>query len=285
MIKLLLPSCKKLLKDKLELSPPDSELELVIQQASNNNLRNKQQTDNEYHKVILSAVLQIFQKRNTLEYAVSELEHMRNQPVVNINKENYVAEEEEISYDNNPTQHSPSHINLSLPNSFWRTHLVTISNKSSVIKLPSNSKIVPFCIIYNDNTNNNNIITITINNNYLCHFYKNNNVWKTIKDLEPFTTNTSTVTLDTNAPLNINSVYIKKITQIDEYQYSIDLNNSSKYIDFKVSVKDNIYNFYHVENKTYIIDSNSKITISQFLNAKCIFPDISLNILFKFQTI
>ena len=228
MIKLLLPSCKKLLKDKLELSPPDSELELVIQQASNNNLRNKQQTDNEYHKVILSAVLQIFQKRNTLEYAVSELEHMRNQPVVNINKENYVAEEEEISYDNNPTQHSPSHINLSLPNSFWRTHLVTISNKSSVIKLPSNSKIVPFCILYNDNTNNNNIITITINNNYLCHFYKNNNVWKTIKDLEPFTTNTSTVTLDTNAPLNINSVYIKKITQIDEYQYSIDLNNSSK---------------------------------------------------------
>lgn len=285
MIKLLLPSCKKLLKDKLELSPPDSELELVIQQASNNNLRNKQQTDNEYHKVILSAVLQIFQKRNTLEYAVSELEHMRNQPVVNINKENYVAEEEEISYDNNPTQHSPSHINLSLPNSFWRTHMVTISNKSSVIKLPSNSKIVPFCIIYNDNTNNNNIITITINNNYLCHFYKNNNVWKTIKDLEPFTTNTSTVTLDTNAPLNINSVYIKNITQIDEYQYSIDLNNSSKYIDFKVSVKDNIYNFYHVENKTYIIDSDSKITMSQFLNAKCIFPDISLSILFKFQTI
>ena len=293
----LLEPCKQLIIDKLGITLNSNEINSYIQKATIQlGITGYKSYSKDLQKSILNSVLQNVQNDNSLESVVSTLENIRNQPVIHIPNEqdNDYSETQEIEPMSNFEKNNNYPINFSIQPTYFKTQLININANSVVTKLPNNSKIVPFKIICNKPLPM--IITMKIDQDYRCHFYKSSeNTWDVITDMEPYvnTFNNSKITLTfyngtkMNCLLDLHTTSeetIRDITKIDNNHYNIVLSqpNVHKY-DIKIQNGNSYINMYYVDNDAYISDKDLDLNQIKGRNLKFIYMTEQLHLLLKYK--
>ena len=290
----LLEPCKQLIKDKTGLMLNNIEINEYIQRATFQlDIASYKSYTKDLQKSILNNVLINVQNDNSLENVVSTLENIRNQPVVHIPNENENENENENDFQiHNHEKNNNYPINFSVQPIYFKTQLININVNSITTKLPSNSKIIPFKIICNKQLPM--IITIKIEQDYKCHFYKSSeNTWDTINDMEPFINNSNNVKnnirfyngtkMNCLLDLDIQEQTIKNIKKIDDNHYNLILSKpNTQKNDIKIIYQNSYINMYYVDNDAYITDVNFDLNSIRNNDLKFYYMTDQLHLLLKY---
>lgn len=284
MIDKLIDPTIKYIKDKSKISLNKQQtINLINKTIQQLNFANKTQLNKDEQKLVLSTCLSIVENENSLEYILENLENERNQPVIDILEDDFNINENQIDRNDlkiNFQEKQP--VTLNIPNKKFKTLLIQTTTTNFNYQFPQNTKIIPHKIITKSNSN---IITLTLNNNYICHFYKNDDLYHTIDDIDFFVNNTN----KTNIKLsNLNNTQFYKINELykfDDNHYKIILDNpNNKKSDIKIYNNFNnlFYNFYYITDDLYITenDIDLKIDLNKF---KAIFSTELIYIICKYQ--
>jgi hypothetical protein len=231
----LIEPCKKYINDKINIELSSEEVSKYIRTALNT-LNNKTNLNKEDKKLILTTVLELVNKDNSLENVLQTLENERNTPVLS------------IPYDFEDTYTQPTNN--------YKTLLIQSTKTDFQYTFNNVSRLIP-CKLFVKN--NNLIINLWINDN-LFHFYKKNTediMYQTINDIEniPITNN---VSIKLENIQNTNNFHIESLTKVDENHYKIIIvnNNNKEKSDLKVYSNNKIFNFYYVTDDLYLTDEN-----------------------------
>lgn len=279
---ILLQPCKKMLKDKLDINPPEQSILESIENAK----KNISNGTPDYNKKILAYVYDNFKNNDTIENAVNQLENIRNM-VIDTQTPIHSPTPNDISSSNpnipfsNPTITHMYNTN----NKTFKTHLCTLNHSNTSIKLPKNSKCFLYCIIAN--IIHEDILIINISNSttkYKFHMYKESNIYKTINDIEPIIINNKDnfqiqICNFKNNPILLDNkqIVLERIQKIDNNHFQIVTSQNLNKHD--VSINNHI--FYYVEDNIYVTDSYID-NLTQFVNSKCIILSNNINIIFKY---
>jgi hypothetical protein len=230
----LIEPCKKYISDKINVDLSTEDAKKYIMVAFNSlNFNNKTGLNKDDKKLIITSVLDLVNKDNSLENVLQTLENERNTPVLS------------IPYDFEDTYTQPTY--------HYKTLLIQSTKKTFQYTFNNVSRLIPFKIFVK---NNNPIINLWINDN-LFHFYKKKTddiMYQTIKDTENIPI-TNSVSIKLENIQNTNNYRIESLTQVDENHYKIIINNTNKEkSDLKVYSNNKIYSFYYVIDNLYLTD-------------------------------
>jgi hypothetical protein len=285
----LLTPCKNMLEHKLQITPPDNIIAEIIENAIKSTPQDiTSQDTNAYNKKILAYVYEQFKKTDTIDNAVKQLETIRSLPVNNTNDIPNTPQNIQKNHNTNsviPVPYiNPDLMYNTIPK--FNTHLVTLTSSKANIKLPTNTKCYLHCIL--SNMLKEDILIITLLNHttkYTFHLYKENNIYKTIDNINPIiisNKNTFQIHIQNYKNNHIEfpqkEVILEQIQQIDKHHFKlITSNEHSSQHDIQI----NQHTFYYVDTNTYITDSTIA-DLTQFINSKCIILANNINILFKY---
>ena len=240
----LIEPCQKYIKDKLNIELQNEDVTKYIRTASNSlNFNNLNALNKDNKKLILTTVLDLVNKDNTLDSVLETLENERNTPVVSIPYE----------FEDNYTQ----------PTYHYKTLLIQSTKTNFEYNFNNVNRLLPYKIFVK---NNNPIIPLWIND-HLFHFYKKNTndiIYHTINDSENIPIN-NTVSIKLENISNTINYTIHTFRKIDDNHYKIIIlnNDNTEKSDIKIYSNNKIYNFYYIENNIYLAeDINHNININ-----------------------
>lgn len=228
----IIEPCKKYINDKVNIDLSNDDVMKYIRTALMS-LNNKTNLTKEDKKQILTIVLDLVNKDNSLENVLKTLENERNTPVISI-----------------PNDFE----DLPISQNYYKTLVIQSTKTNFQYNLTNVSRLIPYRIFVK---NNNPIINLWINDN-LYHFYKKKTddiIYQTIKDIEDIPINNN-VSIKLENIQNINNFQIESLTKIDENHYKIIIKNNSnkEKSDLKVYSNNGLYNFYYVTDDLYLTD-------------------------------
>lgn len=288
---LLIP-CKKMLLDKLNITPTDEDINNAIHDSRI--IISLPETHKDYNKHILSNVLEYFKKNDTLENAVEKYLAIRNGSNTNVETVSTPPTVPIVSTPSTvPTDNGLSFLNRDntpiLSPSTFKTHLVSMIYNDEMVSLPANSRCFIHCVV--SRKLDVSVISLIISNKsvkHVIHLYRENDVYLTISNPEYVrVTNNNEYMITVNNYKNnkikfkYEIVKLNQIQRIDKNHYRLNL-NGVEYNEHDVMIED--YVFYHVEDDKYITDSVIK-DMSIFINADCTILSNMINIIFKYYQI
>lgn len=246
----LIDPCKKYINDKTNITLSDNDTKKYISKAINDlHLSNYKILTKVQQKQILTFVLELINKENTLEYVLDNLENERMAPVTDIPSD----------FDDNITQPIIQTLQTTQSVQQFKTFLIQSSKIEFNYKFENIVKIIPYKLFIKSSKP---IIIVNIDNN-IYHFYKNKN-----NDFIYHNCNENIITND-NFNIKFNNIpnsslhTIKSFKKIDDNHYHILFNNNNniEQSDIKIYYNNLIYNFYYVADDLYISDD---FNLSQF---------------------
>ena len=272
----LIEPCKNYVKDKTDISLSDNDTKKYISTAINNlQLTNKTLTKTQ-QKQILTFVLDLVNKENSLEYVLDNLENERMAPVTDI----------PLDFDDNLTQpltplQPLQPVQSIQPLQQYKTILIQSTKINFNYQFDNTVKIIPYKLFIKSTKP---IILLWIDNN-LYHFYKKRNndiIYHTCND--NFIINKNFEIKFDNIP-NCSLSTIQSFKQFDDNHYHIKLSNyNQEQSDIKIYYNNTIYNFYYVTDDLYISD-DFNLSYININDAKALLTTNMIYILCKIITI
>lgn len=269
----LIEPCKNYVKDKTNISLSDIDAKKYISTAINTlQLNNNKTLSKTQQKQILTSVLELVNKENSLEYVLDNLENERMAPVTDI----------PLDFDDNLTQPTQSIQSIQPIQSIqqYKTVLIQSTKVDFNYQFDNFVKIAPHKLFIKSSKP---IILLWIDNN-LYHFYK--------KRTEDYIYHTCNENLITNNNFHIKfenipncSLYtIKNFKQVDDNHYQIILTNINiEQSDIKIYYNDTIYTFYYVTDDLYISD-DFNLSYFNINNAKALLTTNMIYLICKLIT-